>query len=81
MGNLFSQDNKYLPIVKEKLEQIREMYVEERYEAVIDMIAPIQLSDVERLKLRARLEREYGFPVEDFDLVFGSKTYESRRIH
>jgi len=70
-------DSKFLPVIKEKLEQIRKMPIVEQYEAIIDMIAPVYLSDAERLKLRHWLEREYSFSTEEFDLVFASKFYES----
>jgi len=66
-------DSKFLPIIEEKLEQIGEMYIVDQYEAIIDMIAPVSLSDAERLKLRHRLDRELGFSTEEFDLVFASK--------
>ena len=65
-------DPKYLLIIEEKLEQIWEMPAHERYGTIIDMIVPVNLSNAERLKLRSRLEWEFDFPTEDFDLVFAS---------
>ena len=73
MDNWASLDGRYLPVVEAELARIRETPIVKHYEAIVDMIAPIKLSDAERLKLRARLEREFSFPADEFDLVFGSK--------
>jgi hypothetical protein len=75
-GKWVPLDDRFLPVVEEKLKKIREMPEDNRYEAIIDLISPIELSASERLKLRNRLKREFDFPVRDFDQAFNCKFHE-----
>jgi len=72
MTTLRELSGRYLEQVREGLKEIREAPEEERYGKIIDLIAPIVLSPTQRLKLREQLKRDFGFPVRDFDQVYGS---------
>jgi len=72
MTTLRELSDQYLEQVQKSLNEVREAPEKERYGKIIDLIAPIVLSPVERLKLREQLKREFGFPVRDFDQVYGS---------
>jgi len=80
VSTLSELSERYLKQVRKGLTKIRKAPEEERYEKIVDLIAPIVLHPAERLKLRQQLKQEFGFPVRDFDKVYASKNRDAYRI-
>jgi hypothetical protein len=73
MENWNRLNKEMLPLVEKKLGEIRNMPESDKYDAITEMLANMSLSPDEKLKLRRRLNAEFGYRPEDFNEAFGCR--------
>lgn len=66
-------NREYLPKIVARLGEIRNMPAEDRHDAITELLANVSLSPDEKLKLRRQLLKEFAYPPQDFNEVFGCR--------
>jgi len=73
MHNYDQLNHEFLPKIDAKLSAVRQLPINERHDGITDLLANVSLSPDERVKLRGRLTRDFGYLPKDFDQVFGCR--------
>jgi len=73
MYNSERLNHEFLPKIEAQLSAIHQMPTDERYDAITELIAVVSLSPDEKIKLRGRLAREFGYSPKDFNEAFACR--------
>ncbi|MFC1971331.1 hypothetical protein ACFLV0_05350, partial [Chloroflexota bacterium] len=62
-------NGEFLPKIESGLAEISNMPADDKHDAITDLLANVTLSPDEKIKLRGRLMRRFGYLPKDFDAV------------